>query len=41
MYSVPCAVPPVVDIFLSGSWRSMTLAPVSGYTPRGIVNVSP
>ena len=39
--TVPCAVPPVVDIFFSGSRRSMILAPVSGKRPSGSVNVSP
>ena len=28
--SVPCGVPPVVDIFLVGSCRSMIRAPISG-----------
>ena len=28
--TVPCGVPPVVDIFLAGSWRSMIRAPTSG-----------
>ncbi len=39
--TVPCAVPPVVDIFFSGSWRSMIRAPISGYTPSGTTKVSP
>ena len=30
MRSVPCAVPPVVDIFFAGSCRSMIRAPTSG-----------
>ena len=28
--SVPCGVPPVVDIFFVGSCRSMIRAPISG-----------
>ncbi len=39
--SVPCGVPPVVDIFFAGSWRSMIRAPVSGKIPSGILNVGP
>ena len=28
--TVPCGVPPVVDILFVGSWRSMIRAPTSG-----------
>jgi len=39
--TVPCGVPPVVDIFFSGSWRSMIRAPTSAKTACGTVSVSP
>ena len=39
--TTPSGLPAVVDISLSGSWRFLILAPSSGKTPRGIVNVSP
>ena len=33
--TVPCGVPPVVDIFSSGSWRSMIRAPDLGIDALG------
>ena len=39
--TVPCSVPPVVDIFRSGSCRSMIRAPTSGSTSSGTTSVSP
>ena len=39
--TVPCAVPPVVDIFFDGSCRSMIFAPNSGTTTRDTTSVSP
>jgi len=41
MSTVPCAVPPVVDIFFVGSWRSMIFAPSFGTTTFGTTRVSP
>ena len=37
--TVPGSVPPVVDIFRSGSWRSMIRAPTCGMRPSGTTSV--
>ena len=37
----PGSVPPVVDIFASGSCRSMIRAPTSGYGASGSTSTSP
>ncbi len=39
--TVPDGVPPVVDIFRSGSCRSMIRAPTSGTRSSGTTSVSP
>ena len=38
---VPFGLPPVVDIFFSGSCRSRTRAPTVGMLPSGTTSVSP
>ncbi len=39
--TVPCGVPPVVDILFSGSCRSMIRAPTFGNVPSGTTSSSP
>ena len=39
--TVPCGLPPVVDIFFSGTWRSMIRAPTAGTRSSGTTSVSP
>ena len=39
--TVPWGLPPVVDIFLVGCWRSITRPPVDGIAASGTVKVSP
>jgi hypothetical protein len=38
--TVPSSVPPVVDIFRVGSWRSMMRAPTSGIRCSGTTRMS-